>query len=118
MNNRGTKRKLIHRRLQLFDEDIGDGAGAQRSISNTSTSAEELNAIFRQASKRPKNDNDRVVTPPHNIRPIAPAPSYVAVEEAIFGGKRKRKRKTKRKTKRKKRKKRKTRRKRRTRRKR
>ena len=110
MSDRGIKRKL-----QLFDGDEDDdGAGAQRSISNTSTSAAELNAIFRQASKRPKND--RGVTPPHNIRPIAPAPSYEAVKEVRFGGKRKRKRKTKRKTKRKKRKKRKTRRKRRTRR--
>ena len=115
MNNRGTKRKFIHRKL--FDDDTDDGAVAQRSISNTSTSAEELNAIFRQASKRPKNDNDRGVTPPHNIRPIAPAPSYEAVKEMIFGGKRKRKRKTKRK-KRKKRKTRRKRRKRRTRRKR
>tara|TARA_Y100001936_G_C16039677_1_gene650740 strand:+ start:876 stop:1214 length:339 start_codon:yes stop_codon:yes gene_type:complete len=112
MSDRGIKRKL-----QLFDDDTSDGAGAQRSISNTSTSAAELNAIFRQASKRPKNDNDRGVTPPHNIRPIAPAPRYEAVEEAIFGGKRKRKRKTKRK-KRKKRKTRRKRRKRRTRRKR
>ena len=90
MSDRGTKRKL-----QLFDDDDDDGAGAQRSISNTSTSAAELNAIFRQASKRPKNDNDRGVTPPHNIRPIAPAPRYEAVKEVRFGGKRKRKRKRK-----------------------